>query len=158
MGRIPCCGRHESSPSNIWKGKPWECIKLCVWSHAKCLSLLALGFTHQKGLSYQIFELEDSGLPQQGILPISAKKNKNNGHRCLLNCAEYLVLLLTCCSCDPRWWWQVVVHPGSDRWVVTSVGLRGVATNSGPWSSCRKDGTEKIKQVCVVYALSFQSE
>ena len=31
-------------------------------------------FTHQKGLPYQIFELEDSGLPpQQGILPISAK-------------------------------------------------------------------------------------
>ena len=34
----------------------------------------AHGFTHQKGLSYQIFELEDSGLPQQGILPISARK------------------------------------------------------------------------------------
>ena len=34
----------------------------------------AHSFTHQKGLSYQIFELEDSGLPQQGILPISAKK------------------------------------------------------------------------------------
>ena len=46
------------------------------WSHAKCLSLLALGFTHHKGLSYQIIELEDSGLPQQGILPISAKKRK----------------------------------------------------------------------------------
>ena len=26
------------------------------------------------GLSYQIFELEDSGLPEQGILPISARK------------------------------------------------------------------------------------
>ena len=34
----------------------------------------AQSFTHQKGLSYQIYELEDSGLPQQGILPISAKK------------------------------------------------------------------------------------
>ena len=49
---------------------------LCTWSHAKCLSLLKLGFTHQKGLYYQMFELEDSGLPQQGILPISAKKQK----------------------------------------------------------------------------------
>ena len=38
------------------------------------LSLLALDLTHQKGLSYKIFELEDSGLPQQGILPISARK------------------------------------------------------------------------------------
>ena len=46
----------------------------CAWSHAKCVSLLALGFTHHKGFSYQIIELEDSGLPQQGILPISAKK------------------------------------------------------------------------------------
>ena len=45
-------------------------------SHAKCLSLLVLGFTHQKGLSYHIFELEDSGLSQQGILPISARKTK----------------------------------------------------------------------------------
>ena len=51
-------------------------LKLCAWSHAKCVSLLALGFTHQNGLSYQIFELEDSGLPQQGILPISAKKQQ----------------------------------------------------------------------------------
>ena len=58
------------------------CKTLCTaWSHAKCVSRLALGFTHQKGLSYQIFELEDSGLPQQGILPISAKKHNNNGHR-----------------------------------------------------------------------------
>ena len=38
------------------------------------LSVLALGFTHYQDLSYQIFELEDSGLPQQGILPISARK------------------------------------------------------------------------------------
>ena len=38
----------------------------------------------QKGLSYHIFELEDSGLPQQGILPISARKpiTKTN-HRVL---------------------------------------------------------------------------
>ena len=44
----------------------------CV--HGHILSLLALGFTHHKGFSYQIIELEDSGLPQQGILPISARK------------------------------------------------------------------------------------
>ena len=54
--------------------KPFWCVKLCASSHAKCVSLLALGFTHHKGFSYQIIELEDSGLPQQGILPISAKK------------------------------------------------------------------------------------
>ena len=36
----------------------------------------AHSFTHQKGLSYHIFELEDSGLPQQGILHISARKTK----------------------------------------------------------------------------------
>ena len=47
-------------------------VNNCV--HGHMLSLLALGFTHQKGLSNQIFELEDSGLPQQGILPISARK------------------------------------------------------------------------------------
>ena len=48
----------------------------CVHGHMLSVSLspLALGFTHQKGLSYQIFELEDSGLPQQGILPNSARK------------------------------------------------------------------------------------
>ena len=74
MGRIPCCGRAESSSSNIWYEKPFWCVKLCAWSHTKCVSLLALGFTHHKGFSYQIIELEDSGLPQQGILPISAKK------------------------------------------------------------------------------------
>ena len=34
----------------------------------------AHSFTHQKVLSYQIFEQEDSGLPEQGILPISARK------------------------------------------------------------------------------------
>ena len=56
--------------------KSFWCVKLCAWSQAKCFSLLALGFTHQEGLSYQIFELEDSGLPQQGILPISAKKQQ----------------------------------------------------------------------------------
>ena len=39
----------------------------------------AHSFTHQKGLSYEIFEIEDSGLPQQGILPISAKKNEIYG-------------------------------------------------------------------------------
>ena len=84
MGRIPCCGRPKSSSSNIWYDKPFWCVKLCAWSHAKCLSLLALGFTHQKGLSYQIFELEDSGLPQQGILPISARKTTTKAiHRCL---------------------------------------------------------------------------
>ena len=48
------------------------------------MSLLALGFTHQKGLFYQIFELEDSGLPQQSILPISARKTVTMAnHRCL---------------------------------------------------------------------------
>ena len=51
-------------------------VKLCAWSHAKCLSLLALGFTHQEGLSYQIFELEDLALPQRGILLISAFQPK----------------------------------------------------------------------------------
>ena len=84
MGRIPCYGRPESSSSIIWLDKPFWCVKLCAWSHAKCVSLLALGFTHHKGLSYQIFELEDSGLPQQGILPISAKKAITMAnHRCL---------------------------------------------------------------------------
>ena len=34
----------------------------------------ALSLTHYQDLSYRIFELEDLGLPQQGILPISAKK------------------------------------------------------------------------------------
>ena len=44
----------------------------------------AHSFTHQKGLSYQIFELEDSGLPQQGVLPISARKTIiMANHRCL---------------------------------------------------------------------------
>ena len=50
----------------------------CVKPNARRLTHLACdyahSFTHQKGLSYQIIELEDSGLPQQGILPISAKK------------------------------------------------------------------------------------
>ena len=59
------------------------CLCYCFWlkwagylavAGLNLLALLALGFTHQKGLSYQIFEQEDSGLPQQGILPISAKK------------------------------------------------------------------------------------
>ena len=64
--------------------KPFWCLKMFAWSHAKCVSLLALGFTHQKGLSYQIFELEDSGLPQQGILPISATKTTTKAnHRFL---------------------------------------------------------------------------
>ena len=49
-----------------------------------CVSLLALGFSHHKGLSFQIYELENSGLPQQGILPISARKTTTNAiHRCL---------------------------------------------------------------------------
>ena len=40
--------------------------------------------THHKGFSYQIFELEDSGLPQQGILPISARKTTTKvNHRSL---------------------------------------------------------------------------
>ena len=44
----------------------------------------AHSFTYQKGLSYQIFELGDSGLPQQGILPISATKTTTKAnHRCL---------------------------------------------------------------------------
>ena len=47
----------------------------CVLSHAKSASLLASGFTHYQDLSYQILQLEDLGLPQQGILPISAKNN-----------------------------------------------------------------------------------
>ena len=34
----------------------------------------AHSFIHQKGLSYQMFQLKDSGLQQQGILPNSAKK------------------------------------------------------------------------------------
>ena len=37
----------------------------------------AHSFTHQKGLSYQIIDLEDSGLPQQGILPITAKNSNS---------------------------------------------------------------------------------
>ena len=55
-----------------------------------------MGFTHTKGLSFQIFELEDSGLPQQGILPISARKTITKAnHRCLEkdspHCAMYSV-------------------------------------------------------------------
>ena len=62
----------------------WECVKLGAWSHPKWAGLLALGFTHSHGFPYQIIGGEYSGLPQQGILPISAKnKNNNNGHRCL---------------------------------------------------------------------------
>ena len=62
----------------------WECVKLGAWSHPKWAGLLALGFTHSHGFPYQIKGGEYSGLPQQGILPISAKnKNNNNGHRCL---------------------------------------------------------------------------
>ena len=39
----------------------------------------------EKGLSFQIFELEDSGLQQQGILPISARKTITMAnHRCLV--------------------------------------------------------------------------
>ena len=37
-------------------------------------SPLALSFSTQFTLSYKIGEYEDSGLPLQGILPISAKK------------------------------------------------------------------------------------
>ena len=73
-GGIPCCGRPESSSSNIWWDKPLWCEK----PNARRLTHLACdnahSFTHQEGICYQIFELEDSGLPQQGILPISAKK------------------------------------------------------------------------------------
>ena len=100
MGRIPCCGRAESSSSNIWYEKPFWCVKLCG-SHTKCVSLLALGFTHHKGFSYQIFELEDSGLPQQGILPISARKTTTKAnHRCLekdsFHCAWATLFSISC--------------------------------------------------------------
>ena len=41
----------------------------------------AHSFTHHKGLSFQIIELEDSGLPQQGILPAHfSQKNNNKGN------------------------------------------------------------------------------
>ena len=46
----------------------------------------ANSFTHQKGFSNQIFELQDSGLPQLGILPISARKNNNKGKPEMLWC------------------------------------------------------------------------
>ena len=55
----------------------------------------AHSFTHQEGLSYQIFGLEDSGLPQQGILPISAKK-PNNGHRSLALLCPVEKIPVTC--------------------------------------------------------------
>ena len=71
MCRIPFCGRPESSSSIIWYVKP----------NARRLTHLAVlacdhahSFTHKKGFSYQIIEEEYLGLPQQGILPISAKK------------------------------------------------------------------------------------
>ena len=41
----------------------------------------AHNFTHQKGFSYQIFELEDSGLPQHGILTISARKTTTRANK-----------------------------------------------------------------------------
>ena len=51
-------------------------------THLACDS--AHSFIHHQDLSYQIFELEDSGLPQQGILPISARKTITKAyHRCL---------------------------------------------------------------------------
>ena len=53
MGRISCCGRPESSSSNIWYNKPLWYVKLCAWSHVKCVSLPALGLTHHKGLSQE---------------------------------------------------------------------------------------------------------
>ena len=84
MGRIPCCGGPESSSFYYLIGfKPIWCVK----PNARRLTHLgcdhAHSFTHQKGLSYQIFELEDSGLPQQGILPITARKTITMTiHRC----------------------------------------------------------------------------
>ena len=50
----------------------WYCLKIWYCPGSACEH--AHSFTHQKGLSYQIIEEEDSGLPQQGILPMSAKK------------------------------------------------------------------------------------
>ena len=49
-----------------------------AWSHAKSVSLLALGFTHSQSLpnTHQIIEGEDSSLQKQGILLISAKKQQ----------------------------------------------------------------------------------
>ena len=66
-------GRPESSSSNIWQDKPFWCVKPNArrLTHLECDH--AHSFTHQKGLPYQIIQEEDSGLPQQGILPISAK-------------------------------------------------------------------------------------
>ena len=57
------------------------------------LFFYAHSFTHQKGLSYQIFELEDSGLPQQSILPISARKTITMAnHRCLEKGSPHFVI------------------------------------------------------------------
>ena len=83
---------------------------MCAWSHAKSVSLLALGFTHHKGLSNRIFELEDSGLLQQSILPISARKTTTKAiQRCLekdsfhcdLGCRLKLTMSALCQLCLP---------------------------------------------------------
>ena len=69
--------------------------------------------THQKGFSYQIFEQEDSALPQQGILPISARKTTTKAnHRCLEKDSFHCALTQ---SRDPEG------APGSSG----SLGLRG---------------------------------
>ena len=62
----------------FWRVKPnARRLKHIACDHAH-------SFTHQKGFSYQIFELEESALPQQGILPISARKTTTKAnHRCL---------------------------------------------------------------------------
>ena len=63
---------------------PDNCVKPNVRRLAHLASDSAHSLTHYQDLSYQIFELEDSGLPQQGILPISARKTTTKAiHRCL---------------------------------------------------------------------------
>ena len=53
----------------------------------------ALSLTHYQDLSYRIFELEDLGLPQQGILLISARKTITMAnHRCLEKDSPHCVL------------------------------------------------------------------
>ena len=50
-----------------------------IFKHLACDNAHSL--THYQDLSYQIFELEDSGLPKQGILPISARKTITMANR-----------------------------------------------------------------------------
>ena len=92
-GLNPLAPFHQDDPSfppsppfhPKWKVGYPSCIVSTILRLFQCfstiLNLLALGITHQKGLSYLMFELEDLGLLQQGILPICARKTITMANR-----------------------------------------------------------------------------